>query len=254
MVISAALFVAITNVVYSFDRTFTRVGSYRFESTFFTRFQQTPFLPQIPVPFPYPFLQGLDRTRHNEQTGRSFGNIYLLGELGDSQSEKFHGFKSYYAVALFFKEPIALQVLFLWGLVWIWKNRRLEDFLFGEGLLLAAAAILFVWFSFFSRAQIGVRHILPALAIETVIAGAAFSHFASMSRAKRASLAFLVLWLGVSVASYYPHMIPYINEWVHDRRYSYRILTVISTGDRTPLLQRSFFERTRMWFSTPGSL
>jgi len=224
MVISAASFVAITNIVYSFDRTFTRLGSYRFESVFFTRLQQTPLLRKIPVPFPYPFLQGLDRTKQNEQTGRSFGNIYLLGELGDSQSQSFHGFKSYYAVALFFKEPIPLQVLFLWGLVWMWKNRRFDAFLSGEGLLLMAAAILFIWFSFFSRAQIGIRHILPALAVETVIAAAAFSQLASMSRAKRASLAFLVLWLGVSVASYYPQMIPYMNEWVHDRRLSYKVL------------------------------
>ena len=73
--------------------------------------------------------------KHNEETGRSFGNIYLLGKLGDCQSQAFHGFKSYYAVALFFKEPIALQVLFLWGLVWIWKNRRLDAFLSGRGII-----------------------------------------------------------------------------------------------------------------------
>jgi len=222
--IAVTSFAATMNVAYSFDRTFTRVGSYRFESTFFTRFQQTLFLRQVPVPLPYPFLQGLDMTKHNEETGRSFGNIYRLGELRNSPDETFHGFKSYYAVALFFKEPIALQILFLSGLVWIWKNRSLEDFLFGEGLLLAAAAILVFWLSFFDRAQIGIRHILPALAIEIVIAGAALSHFSSKLWVEKALLSMLVLWLVVSVASYYPHMIPYMNEWVIDRRLSYRIL------------------------------
>jgi 4-amino-4-deoxy-L-arabinose transferase-like glycosyltransferase len=222
--IAVACFLVIINIAYSFDRTFVRLESYRFQSRLFTRFQQTPFLRLVPVPLPYPFLQGLDMTKHNEETGNSSGNIYLLGELADSHSQSFHGFKSYYAVALFFKEPIALQILFFWGLVWTWRNRSLVDFLLGEGLLLAAAAILVLWLSFFSRVQIGIRHILPALGIEIVIAGAAFSGFSSMPRAKKALLCISVLWLAVSVASYYPHMIPYMNEWVRDRRLSYRIL------------------------------
>src|SRR5208282_3211765 len=202
----------------------TRVGSYRFESTLFTRFQRTFFLSRVVVPLPYPYLQGLDMVKHAEETGKTFGNVYLLGELRDARSETFHGFKSYYAVALFFKEPIALQILFLCGLAWIWKNRSLVDFLFGEGLLLASAAILVLWLSFFNRAQVGIRHILPALAVEVVIAAAAFSDFSSKRWPSKAFLSILLLWLVGSVASYYPNMIPYMNEWVRDRRLSYRIL------------------------------
>jgi len=108
---------------------------------------------------PIEFLQGLDLTKYSEEAGDWCGDVYLLGESRDSWDQSFHGFKPYYAVALFFKEPIALQGLFLCVLVWIWKNRTLEEFLFGEGLLLAAAAILLSWFSFFSRKQIGTRHI-----------------------------------------------------------------------------------------------
>jgi 4-amino-4-deoxy-L-arabinose transferase-like glycosyltransferase len=222
--IAAMWFVAIINLAYSFDRTFMPLGSYYFETTLFNRFQRLPLLGQVPVPFPYPFLQGLDMTKRSEETGRTFGNVYLLGKLGDSDNPAFHGFKSYYAVAFFYKEPIALQILFLFGLIWIFRNRKLDDFIRGEGLLLIAATILVVWLSFFSRAQIGIRHILPALAVETVIAGAAFSNFSSKPWPKKALLSILVLWLGGSVASYYPHMIPYMNEWVRDRRLSYRIL------------------------------
>ena len=162
--------------------------------------------------------------KDHEQKGNSFGNIYLLGELGNGQDPSFHGFKSYYAVALFFKEPIPLQILFLLSLVWVWKNRSLDDFLFGECLLLAGAAILLVWLSFFNRAQIGVRQILPFFAIDVIVAGAAFVSFYSASRPRKCFLALLVLWLGISVASYYPHMIPYMNEWVFDRKLAYKIL------------------------------
>ncbi len=222
--IAAVSFLAVINIAYAFDRTFLRLGSYSFQSASFTKLQKMPLLDQLPIPVPYPFLQGLDMMKYGEGTGAKLGNVYLLGKLGDSHDPAFHGFKSYYAVAWFFKEPIALQILFWWGIVWICRNRKLADFLYGEGLLLAAAVILVVWFSFFSRAQIGIRHILPALAIEVIIAGAPFSNFFSTSWPKKAILSILVLWMAGSVASYYPHMIPYMNEWVFDRRLSYKIL------------------------------
>lgn len=217
-------FLVVMNVAFFFDRPFTLLGEYRFQSVSFIRLQTLPVLRSFPVPLPYPYLQGLDMMKAHEQNGSTFGNIYLLGELGNRLDPSFRGFKSYYAVALFFKEPIALQILFVLGLVWVWKNRSLSDFFFGEALLLAAAAILLVWLSFFSRAQIGIRHILPFFAIDVIIAGAAFVGLNSMSRLRKAFLCLLVLWLGVSVASYYPHMIPYMNEWVFNRKLAYKIL------------------------------
>ena len=222
--IAAGWFVAIINVSFVFDRTFLPLSAYHFETAGFQRLQQAPLLRHVAVPLPYPFLQGLDMMKQDEETGLTFGYIYLLGELRNPASPSFHSFKSYYAVAWFYKEPIALQILFLWGLVWIARHRRVADILAGEGLLLATAAILVLWLSFFSKAQIGIRHILPVLAIETIIAGAAFSNFAKKSRVQKAVLGALVLWLAVSVASYYPQMIPYMNEWVHNRTYAYKIL------------------------------
>jgi 4-amino-4-deoxy-L-arabinose transferase-like glycosyltransferase len=223
-VIAVTSFVAVINVAYCFDRTFKPLGSYAFESTSFTRLARTRVIHRVPVPLPYPFLEELDMASHDEKVGLTFGNIYLLGELGDATDESFHGFKSYYAAALFFKEPIALLVLFLCGIIWICRNRFFLGFVCAEGLLLAPAAIVFIWLSFFNRAQVGIRHILPVLAVETVIAGAAFAHFSSKSRVQKAVLAVLVLWVAVSVGSYYPNMIPYMNEWVHDRRLSYKVL------------------------------
>lgn len=211
--------VVVLNVAFCFNRTFAPLSSYSV-----SRLDRIPLLGHVPVPFPYPFLQGLLLMKHSEATGTTIGNIYLLGELRDSKDPTVRGFKSYYAVAYFYKEPIALQILFLWGLVWICRNRKLDDVVTGSVLLLLPAAILFVWLSLFSRAQIGIRHILPVLAIETVIAGAAFSNFASRSWPQRTLLCILVLWVAGSVASYYPQMIPYMNEWVTDRRLSYRIL------------------------------
>jgi hypothetical protein len=226
--ISAVLFLLVIDIAYSFDRPFTPLEAYHFESAPFLHLQQVagrwPILRDIRVPPAYPFLQGLDMMKYHETTGATFGNPYLLGEVRSISDPQFHGFKSYYAVALFFKEPIALQILVLWGLFWIWRHRTRQEVLHGEGVLMVAGVVLVLWMSFFDKAQIGIRHILPALAINVIIAAAPFSTFVAQSRGKQLALGVLLAWLCLSTASYYPNLIPYMNEWVVDRRFEYKIL------------------------------
>ncbi len=220
---AAVSFIAVINIAYSFDRSFMSLGSYRFETKLFSRLQHLPLASRMPVPVPYPYLQGLDMTKYSEETDRSYGYIYLLGELRDPRAPNFHPFPSYYLASWFFKEPIGLQVLFFWGLFWICRHRKLSEILFGEGLLLVTATILVVWLSFFSAAQIGIRHVLPALAVEIVIASAAFTNFAGKAWQTKAALCLLIVWMAVSVGRYYPQMIPYMNEWAGDPRYAWKI-------------------------------
>ena len=217
-------FVLVLNIGFCFDRPFTPLKSYQFESDSFARLQHIPLLRSLPIPLPYAFLQGLDMLRHHDDTGLTYGKIYLLGELRDPLDPNFHSFKSYYAVALFFKEPIAVQVLFCLGLAWIWKNRSWNEFVTGEALLLCAAAVLFVWFSCFRKSQLGIRNILPVIAVELIIAGGAFAGFSAKLRRTQALLVLLVVWACLSTISYYPNELAYMNEWVIDRKQSYRIL------------------------------
>lgn len=226
---SAICFVAVINFAFCFDGTFRPLDNFlhqhpHLEAAAHNRVHWLPAIARLPLPLPYPFLDGIYMMKYDEARGRTYGNIYLLGETRDTTDPAVHGFKSYYAVAYFYKEPIALQILFFWGLVWAWRNRKPADFVMGEGLLLLSAAVLVIWLSFFSKAQVGIRHILPALAIETIIAGAAFSNLKSKPWPHKALLGALVLWLTASMASYYPQMIPYMNEWVRDRRLAYRVL------------------------------
>ena len=216
-------FFAVISTAYSYDRFLTPLRAYRFESTTFTHLQQVPVLRQLPMPFPYAFLQGLDMMVHDERTGSTFGDIYLLGELRDPGTPGSRPFKSYYATLFLFKEPIPLQILFVWGLVCVWKRRGHRASHSGEVMLLAAAVFLTIWLSVFSKAQIGIRHILPVLAIELIFAAVPFSAFASKPLGMKTLLGGFVLWLALSVASYYPHMIPYMNELVWDRKMAYRI-------------------------------
>jgi hypothetical protein len=230
--------IVVLNVAYLFDRTFAPLSSYSFETPFFRSLQQA--WPNVPVSVPYPVLQGLDMARHNDAVGLTYGKIYLLGTLRSNNDPSFHGFKSYYMVAWLIKEPIALQILFVWGLIHAYRRRIEGGFLFGVGLLLTSAGILVLVLSLLSKAQIGIRHILPALAIEVVIAAGAFSDWATFSSTKKRVAALLVAWLAVSTFSYYPHLIPYMNEWVLDRKLSYRLLadSNLDWGQNAALVQR----------------
>jgi 4-amino-4-deoxy-L-arabinose transferase-like glycosyltransferase len=236
-------FLLTLNVGFGFSRSFVPLAGYEFTSPPFQRLQQrvsrTAVLRELPVPVPYAYLQGLDMTIDDEAHGRSFGNVYLLGELRSSKDRRFDGFKSYYAVAWFFKEPIALQLLLLLGLAELRRRRPFADVMLGEGLLLLAAGGLVAYLSFFNRAQLGIRHILPALAISVVIGAGAFARFPSLPRWRQIGLGLLVVWLAVATMRYYPHLIPYMNEWAGDRRLAYRLLadSNLDWGQNEPVVR-----------------
>ena len=72
--------------------------------------------------------------------------------------------------------------------------------------------------------QIGIRHILPVLALFVILSGAAFSKWYQFGWQYKGVLCGCALWASVSVASYYPQMIPYFNELVSDRKTAYKFL------------------------------
>lgn len=120
------------------------------------------------------------------------------GEIGKFKDRSFQRFKSYYAAAILF-----------------------------VGLLL-------VWLISFNRTQIGIRQVLLLFTLDVNYRGAAFVALASMSPARKGALAVLMPWFGISFASYYPNMIPYMHIWVVDRKFEYTILVGAPKGDREP--------------------
>jgi hypothetical protein len=163
-------------------------------------------------------------SRYTQEVGITFGRVYLLGERRDPRLPGFEPFYSYYAVAYLFKEPIALQILLILGLIVTVRRRSFPDFLRNEWFLVAPVVTVFVMFSFFNSAQIGIRHVLPAFPFLLLIGSSALFSWNSAPRASRLAFAGLLLYLAVSVFSYFPHMIPYMNEFVADRRYAWKYL------------------------------
>lgn len=217
-------FLAFINAGFLFDKPLTNLTQYQFRSPAFRSLQQVPVLRAIPLPVPRAYIQGLDGMSYHNSTGADSGNRVFMNEARGPALPRSDGFPAYYLVAYGMKEPLGMQLLLVLALVWVFRNRRPADLLANEGLLLAAAIIFLIPLSFFSQSQIGIRHILPVLVIFTILSGGAFHAWAGFSTRWKMLLVGCLLYAAVSVGSYFPHMIPYFNEILTDRRMAYRFL------------------------------
>jgi hypothetical protein len=212
--------IVIINLGFLFDRTMTPLGQYEFRSEAFTAIQQRlASLAGLPVPLPYPYLEGIDWGHFRTETGRGFGSMYLFGEL-----REIGGFKGYYLFAWLFKVPIAAQALVLLSIVFYMIALRREAFLKNELLLLGPVVLFGVYFNLFFKLQIGIRHFLVVFPLLHVFCGSLFRCWHKWSIRLRAASLLLMAYLVVSVLSYFPHYIPYFNELVWDRKQAYKIL------------------------------
>jgi len=224
LLLAIACTLIVINIGFVFDRPFRSLAQYSFRSETFQRLQQVPVLRGVPLPVPYAYVQGFDWLSYNNSTGRSFGNITLLNEARGPALPRSDGFPAYYLIAYLLKEPLGLQALLVLSLIWAFRKRLPADLLAHEGILLAAAAVFGIALSLFSKTQVGIRHILPVLAVFAVLSGGAFQSWASLSSRRKVQLAGCVAYVAISAGSYFPHMIPYFNEIVIDRRQAYRFL------------------------------
>lgn len=227
----------IVNAGFLFDGFGMPLKAYSFQSGPFKALQAgLGPLSRLPLPISFPYLQGLDLTLFRERTGGSFGNIYLLGHmkpLGQS-------FLGYYFIASFFKVPIVIQIL--WVAALIRSLKAPGRALWGQNTIWLTVPILFfsVYFNFFNKAQIGIRYFLVIFPLLYVFVGQVVEDWDRWSPRRRRILMGLVAYLALSVASYYPHMLSYFNEWVWDRKQAYHILadSNIDWGDNGWYLAR----------------
>jgi 4-amino-4-deoxy-L-arabinose transferase-like glycosyltransferase len=222
ILVYATISVAVINAAFLFNRTLMPWGDYAFKSRLFQSLQRhTPALAHVPVPLPYPYVQGLDHVKYGDESGPglAFGEVYLLGE---SRSDR--GFFDYYLVAFVFKTPLGLQILGLWAVVRYARHRRRHQFARDE-LFLAAPALFFaVYFSFFFKAQIGLRYFLVVYPLLIVFVGSLLQDWPNVTRRARVACAALGCWIAVSNLSYFGHYLSYFNELVGERKNSYQIL------------------------------
>jgi len=211
---------AVINAGFLFRETLTPLASYDLRSDLLRSIQQdAPVLASLPLPIPYPYLEGLDWVYHLERTNfEGAKRYYLLGQL---RSEPFVG---YYAVAFLFKSPLAIQLAFGAAALTFLRRRRDSSFFEREIFLVTPLAFFTLYFNFFNRAQLGLRYFLVAFPFLLIFSVRIASEWRVMSVRNRVGILGLVLYLIASVLSYFPHYISYFNELVPNRNLAYRIL------------------------------
>jgi hypothetical protein len=127
---------------------------------------------------------------------------YLLGHWSDN------GWWYYYPVAILVKTPLALLTLV--GSAVVFALRRIRHGKFAELVPLLAAASYLVC-AMTSRADIGIRHVLPIYPLLAVVAGVEFSRARLPTRVAGWLLA---VWLVVVAFVAHTDYIAYFNETV----------------------------------------
>jgi hypothetical protein len=154
----------VINLGFLIDRTFTPLGEYAFRSQQFQGMQaRLPWLSWLPVPVPYPYLEGLDWTLFNERSGTNFSRVYLLGHLSED------GFPGYYFVASLFKVPLAIQAAAGLAALLDLAPARVRRFWQDEWFLIAPILFFSLYFNFFYKAQIGIRYLLVVFPSSTCL-------------------------------------------------------------------------------------
>jgi 4-amino-4-deoxy-L-arabinose transferase-like glycosyltransferase len=213
--------VLVINLGFLFNNTFTPFGRYDFRSDLFRNLQSRyPTLGAVPVPTPYAYLEGLDWVIQRERSGEGYGRIYLLGQLRDGR-----GFDGYYFVASALKLPLATQVVLLAALVvYLADGKRRRNFRANEMFLLLPVAFYGIYFNFFYNAQIGIRYFLVVYPFLYVFTGNLFTGWPAFSPILKAVFLGLMVYLVISVLSYFPYYLTYFNELVWDKTQTYKYL------------------------------
>jgi hypothetical protein len=182
----------------------------RLVSERFTSLAATP-LGQLPLPVPWPYVQGLDMLSRNVERERW---TYCLGRYSVD------GFPEYFAVALGLKATLGSLLLMVLaalavGRRWLAVPRGTWPY------LLVAPGFLFVYLSLFFHYQIGLRYLLPALPFLYVVAAGVV---ASAAGAVRRLAWVLVVAHAASGAAAYPWFLSHFNQLAGDQRQAWRFL------------------------------
>ncbi|MDP1546627.1 MAG: glycosyltransferase family 39 protein [Anaerolineales bacterium] len=220
--LSVAVSILLINIGFLFNRSFMRFGEYEFYSHLLQGIQtRLPWLDNVPVPVPFPYMEGFDLTYYYSEEGLAFGNTYLLGELRDGTE----GFDGYYIIVSFFKMPIAAQLIAAGAFYAYLSNReRRKKFFTDEVFLLLPISFFFLYFNFLFSINIGIRYYLVLFPLLYVFCGSLFNGWASFSKTQKITSAALIVFLVASTLSYFPNFIPYFNEFLPDRKMAYKIL------------------------------
>lgn len=222
-----------------FYEMFVPLNSYTFKSEGFKTLQFffNKALPKFPVPLPSSYIRSMDAVMYFDHLGGGVGGS-LNGEPYILGKSSVHGFWYYYLVAIFFKAPIPLLLLWVVSLSFVFIRFSRKTFFQNDIFLLLPALYFLIYMNVFYSTQVGIRHLLIIFPLLFILSGRIISLL--ITGTKQYFLCFLVVFQCISVFRYFPHFLPYTNEFIIDKKFAYRKIadTNICYGEGTNFLRR----------------
>ncbi len=177
------------------------------------------FAHYIFIPLPSSYIRSMDMVIYFDQLGGGLpgsvnGSPYILSNYST------HGFWYYYFVSFFYKLPIPFLLITVSSVVVYLKRFHRPSFLQREIFLAVPVLYYLVYMSFFYSTQVGVRHMLIIFPLLFVFAGFLFQNI--LSRRLPLIIILAATWEFVSVALYFPHFLPYTNEFILDKKNAWK--------------------------------
>jgi hypothetical protein len=173
----------------------------------------------LPLPLPSSYIGSLDAVIYFDNIGGGVENSlngapYILGNTS------IKGFWYYYFVVIFFKVPIPILLIWLSSLFLFFLNFKRPAFFRNEIFLLLPAFYFLIYMNFFYSTQVGIRHIIIIFPLLFVFAGTFISKLFAWK--KQFILYLLLIYTAISVFSYFPHFLPYTNEFILNKKLAYK--------------------------------
>jgi hypothetical protein len=220
----AIVSILVINIGFLFNNTGKKWGDYNFASQRFQKLQQTfTVFNNLPIPLPQPYVQSFDYAAFNEETPpgiekkSSYGQGYLLGKPVGGKP-----YPTYYLICIAYKLPIATIIILIAAFIFYFINRKQFSFVNNEVFLVIPALFFLVAMSIGNSMYLGVRNVLLILPLLFVFAGS-IVNWIWQRRSTKIILGSLLCWQFISVAKYFPHFIPYTNEFIWDKKNAYKI-------------------------------
>lgn len=142
---------------------------------------------------------------------------FLLGQNSST------GWWYYFPVAIFFKTPIPIFILFALTLIYFRKIKSKDKF---DELLVILPMVIFLGFAMYSKANLGIRHILPIFPFLFLFISKSIN-ILDFKKELWVKIMFgvLIIWYTVSALIQYPNYIAYFNEFAGGSKNGHKILT-----------------------------
>lgn len=198
-----AISLAVLNAGYLFHGSFSPLGDFDFRSrTMRELSERLSRLHALPVPVPRDYMLGIDVQRAVME-GRH--PVFLDGQWSTE------GFPHYYVMALWYKMPHSMQLLFLSTVLLLLRPAGARR-LWREQLFLLLPAVALFAFASSMRMQLGLRYLLPVYPLIVLFVGQAGRWF-DCRRRRRQTLGLVVLVAAVPLSlRHHPHHLAYFNE------------------------------------------